>query len=126
MARIFVIDGDPARQFFLQDTLESAGHKVSSVADAQSAVEQWDEFQPDLVVTDLLLPDQNGIEKLKDLHRRSPGLPVIAVSGSDHDRSGNYLRVAASLGAPHTLAKPFAGPALLRAIRQALPAGAWV
>ena len=67
----------------------------------------------DLVVTDILMPEKEGIETIIDLKTLNPGQKIIAISGGGRDRYQGYLQTASELGADDTLAKPFTGEALL-------------
>ena len=77
----------------------------------------------DLVITDLVMPEQEGLETLRRLRVERPNLPVIAISGAF---GGSFLETASRLGATATLAKPIDPETLLRAVRKALapPGGA--
>jgi CheY-like chemotaxis protein len=119
MAHILVIDDDAAIRAAISFTLGSAGHTVSLAADGRHALALLRARPVDLVLTDLVMPEQDGIETIMALRHVFPALPVIAMSGA-LPNAGLYLEIAASLGVRQTLAKPFAPDGLLRAIDQIL------
>ena len=115
--RILVIDDDDAVRGLLRNILSSAGYIVLEAGDGKAGLAQLDGAPIDLVVTDLVMPEQEGLEILRKLHAQRPGLPVIAVSGAF---DGSFLRVARCFGAVDALAKPVDSDALLRAVQLAL------
>lgn len=116
---IMVIEDDPQFGHFLREFLESKNYVVHLFDDGATALEQCATCKPDLVVTDVFVPNQDGIEIVKALLEVRPDLPIIAISGSS-DESFLYLRVTRTLGARATLEKPFAGPDLLDTIERLL------
>ena len=79
-----------------------------------------EQFVPDLLITDLLMPEKEGIELIQEVRRNHPKMPIIAISGAQTDKTGIYLKMAGSLGADYVLAKPFALKDLLNTVKQAL------
>jgi PAS domain S-box-containing protein len=120
---LLVIDDDPAVRGFLRQILAGAGYVVVEAADGKSGMSKIEPQAVDLVITDLVMPEQEGLETLQRLRVERPNLPVIAISGAF---GGCYLKTARRLGAAATLAKPIDPEALLRAVREALapPGGA--
>jgi len=121
MAKILVIDDDDQLRDLLIRVLERADHEVRGADNGRSGERECREFAPDLVVTDIVMPEQEGIETIMSLRRHTPGLPIIAMSGGAMYGSGEYLDIARRLGAS-TLRKPFLPQDLLDAVRQALAA----
>ena len=74
----------------------------------------------DLVITDLVMPDIDGLEVIMELVRRDKQVRIIAISGGGEDRGVEYLRVAQKLGAKLTLSKPFGNEEFLEAVSRAL------
>jgi CheY-like chemotaxis protein len=74
----------------------------------------------DIVITDIIMPDKEGIETMTDIMQDFPDVPIIAISGGSLQGLGSYLPTAAALGAFATLQKPFRGEELLRLIEAAL------
>jgi CheY-like chemotaxis protein len=116
-ARVLVIDDDHAVRGLLQQTLSEAGYEVSSAADGRAAMQLVAEQAFDLVLTDLIMPEQEGIETIRALRRDYPAVRIIAISGAAEEV---YLETAGILGAGVTLRKPIDRQVLLRAIRELL------
>jgi DNA-binding response OmpR family regulator len=109
MANILVIDDDDAVRRSIRRALELDGHSIVEAADGWQGLLRFGERTVDLVVTDILMPNREGIETIIELRRRSETLPIVAVSGGSltTDRDGVLLS-ADLLGASRVLAKPFA------------------
>lgn len=122
MARILIIDDDEAVRESLEAVTAAAGHDVRTAPDGCQGVAQHAAFRADVVVTDMVMPNQDGLETIVELRRRDPGLPIIAMSGGGRPMSASFFRAAPRVGADRTLAKPFAGATLLAAIDDLLRA----
>ena len=118
MAEILLIDDDDAFRGVVATTLRQAGHQVTEASDGRKGIAQFRSKPADLVITDLVMPRQEGIETILELRRDFPGLRIIAISGAAH--SPTYLRLADQLGATRTLAKPVPAETLLRAVEELL------
>ena len=114
---ILVVDDDPAIRSFLGRVLSGAGYRVLGAKDGKEAVQHVNISEVDLMITDLIMPEQEGLETIQILHRRRPGLKIIAISGKF---GGQFLRVAELFGAQATLTKPVLPDQLLEAVRQVL------
>jgi DNA-binding response OmpR family regulator len=119
MPRILLIDDDELLRGVLSKTLGHAGHTVIQAADGQQGVELARASIFDLVITDLVMPVQEGVETILVLRREQPKLPVIAISGG-LSNSKLYLDIAAKIGAKRILPKPFTPQDLLRQIEEVL------
>ena len=119
MANILVVDDhQPMRQLICL-LLESAGHTVVEAFNGHEARHKLQGEKFDLLITDILMPECDGIEIIMDLQRDQKDLPVIAITGMVTD-SELYLKVAKSLGAKATLVKPFSEKELFAATNEAL------
>src|SRR5262249_12139095 len=125
--RILVIDDarfvrDVVRQF-----LEAAGHEVLEAEDGEQAVQIYQRETPDLVISDVIMPNKDGIETLRELRQMNPGIKVIAISGGARSGNLDYLDGARKLGADAILPKPFSRALLLQVVNGVLappgPAG---
>jgi CheY-like chemotaxis protein len=122
MARILIIDDDPVIRSLVSTLLEALGHRVVEAIDGQAGVEAFGQGPIDLVVTDIVMPVQEGIATIGAIRRLSPGVPILAISGSNTvGRYGDYLHAAGVLGATATLAKPFSADSLIDIIDGLLP-----
>jgi len=118
MARILVIDDDADIRVLVEQTLQCAGHEVALAADGREGVEQYRANPADLVITDLYMPNQAGLETIVQLHKESPALHIIAICGKV--TAMPMLSAAQRLGAVAVLQKPFIGDELLTAVGKAL------
>jgi len=121
MAHVLVIDDDPLFREIAREMLLQADHTVT-LADDGSAVDRLDlEPPPDLAVVDMLMPERDGIETIKDLRGRWPGVKLIAVSAGSRGLEPNLLlRAARAMGADAGLEKPLESGSLLRLIESLL------
>ena len=119
MAQILLIDDDTMLRSVLAKALGHAGHTVIQAIDGQQGVELARAAQVDIVITDLLMPVQEGVETIIALKKERPGLPIIAMSGGVSN-SPLYLEIANKIGAKRILAKPFTPGELTTLIAQVL------
>ncbi len=120
MARILIIDDEPNLRSMLRRMLHQAGHQVSEASNGAEGIKLYKQDQPDLIITDILMPEKEGIETILALHRSDPDLPIIAISGGGRSGGADFLCIAEKLGARHTLSKPFRGDQLLGAVSESL------
>jgi len=120
MARILVVDDEEIIRFTLRQILEKAGHEVLEAANGQDALDSYEEHRVDLVITDIIMPEKEGIETIVELRQRQPDLRIIAVSGGGRTRTLDYLEIAERLGADGALAKPLNRQAVIDAVDKAL------
>jgi CheY-like chemotaxis protein len=116
LAHILLIDDEALVRQGLSLTLLEAGHSVDCAGNGEEGMRLLEARRPDLVVTDIVMPDQEGIETIIAIRRDNPDMPIIAISGGNAD----FLHAASALGATRILRKPFGGAALLRAIGECL------
>lgn len=119
MPHILLIDDDAMLRDVLATALVKAGHTVVQAEDGRQGVKLFRAAPADLVITDLVMPDSDGLEAIVALHREWPALPIIAMSG-DTAHASLYLSMATKLGARRALAKPFAAPELLQVVDELL------
>lgn len=119
MATILVIDDDAAVRRVLVRSLAAEGHEVLEAENGSSGLARFRERAPELVITDIVMPQTEGIETIREIRRAAPQVKILAISGSSPPNSGHYLDVAKKLGADVTLMKPIR-PAELRDVVAAL------
>lgn len=107
MARILLIDDDAVLRRVITLALEAAGHQVQGYENARKATQRLDEPYPDLIITDIVMPEMDGLEMLRKIRQLQPELPVLAISGGGSFEPAGYLSVAQSFGATAVLPKPF-------------------
>jgi CheY-like chemotaxis protein len=121
--RLLVIDDDDLVRATLRDILEEAGYDVLEAADGRQGLESFKRHRVDLVITDILMPEKEGIETILDLRRLSADVPIIAVSGGGATHNLEFLNYAEQFGANQVLPKPVTPSQICQAVRQALAAG---
>ena len=122
MASILVIDDNDLVRGFLRTALEGQGHTVSEASQGRAAFEYLRRSPVDLVLTDIYMPDCDGLEVIMTLRREFPSVRIIAISGGSGDR--NLLVAARQLGAQDVLEKPVNMADLLKSVATALGDGA--
>jgi DNA-binding NtrC family response regulator len=120
VARILLIDDEACIRRPLQLLLERAGHEVFSAANGVEAVRLWRESSGDLVITDIHMPEKDGLETILELRQLSPRTPILAMSGGHRNGRVDVLGDATQLGAFRTIAKPFALREMLQAVEELL------
>ena len=120
MAKILVVDDNNELREMTSRVLRNAGHIVTGATNGNEATRLVQDNTFDLVITDLVMPEKDGIETIMELHRKIPALKIIAMSGGGLIAPENYLVFAQQLGAAQTLAKPFPRDELLAAVDRVL------
>lgn len=117
MARVLLIEDDDTDRAILNRWLAKAGHEVAEAEDGKSGMKRCDALHPDVVVTDIFMPEADGIETTMRIVRSGWTKGVIAISGGGRMIGGAcYLRHAKILGAREALRKPVDREALLQAV----------
>lgn len=122
MSRILLVDDDDPFRHMLAITLTKMGHEVMEARDGREGLQLSAAEPPDIVITDLIMPEKEGLETIGTLRRTQPEVKIIAMSGGSRDTGIDYLSVAKRLGAMRTLEKPFLPEELAEAI-QAVTSG---
>jgi DNA-binding response OmpR family regulator len=104
---ILVVDDEGPICTLVQIALEQAGYQVEAVEDGFKASRKLRGQNYDLLITDLLMPDRDGLELIREARRDYPGMRIIAMSGGGKVGREHYLKIAKGMGADATLAKPF-------------------
>jgi two-component system KDP operon response regulator KdpE len=118
--RILVVDDEPQITRVLRTALTAQGYLVRTAADGEAALDLFGDWPPDLVVTDLSMPNMGGIELCRRIRARSPDVPVIVLSVKGEERTKVD---ALDAGADDYVVKPFGVDELLARIRAALRRG---
>ena len=120
MATILVIDDDSAIRMLVTRVLSSAGHTTMEAANGKEGVELAEMHRPELVITDVLMPEKEGIETMREILDSAPETKIIVISGGGLARNLTFLEVAKALGADESLAKPFRTIELLQTVERVL------
>ena len=107
MAKILLVDDDTLVRTSLSLALEDAGHAVVQAVNGDEGLDALAREMFDVVVLDILMPEREGIETIREIRKKWAALPVLAISGGDRTGWCDFLRMARELGANDALAKPF-------------------
>ena len=122
MTRILLIDDDNAVRRLLREMLQTGGHEVVDASNGEKALKLLHDHPCELVVTDIFMPDMDGLATLMELRKTRPEIRVIAISGGSPRVGTDMLVAAKRLGAVRTLAKPILRADLLKAVEEAMAA----
>ena len=116
MARILIMDDDPSVRTALKNLLQQDGYEVSVAPNALEGAKIYSTSPPDLIITDLLMPERDGIEALLELRSKYPTIKTIVISGD----APEFLPIVEDLGANRTIPKPFKNQDVLTAVQELL------
>ena len=119
MARILIVDDDDDSRLLLAGLLESDGYEVGQSAEGSDALKAQENAPFDVLITDIFMPEKDGLETIRDFHERHPQTRIIAMSGSA-GRRVDYLACSLEIGADRILRKPFEMTALKTALKEVL------
>ena len=120
MRRILIIDDEPQIRLLLKKMLEKEGFNVITASDGKEGMKLFNKEPFDLVITDIIMPEKEGIEIIQELRKNHPNLPIIAISGGGRNSSDSYLKMAKMFGANEIFEKPVEKQKLINAIKTAL------
>jgi len=121
MSRLILVEDDPQVRGMLSETLQQEGYEVVEAANGKEAVAIYRQKPADLVITDIIMPEQDGVETIHALRREFPEVKVIAISGGSANIRGDYLLgTANALGAVKTFNKPVDMNELLETVKEVL------
>lgn len=107
MARVLVVDDEPTIRHLLRCVLENTGHEVEEAQNGLEGIRLFRRQPADLVVTDIFMPEQEGLETIRELKRDFPNVKIIVVTGGDVVMEPeNLLKIAKALGAVRVMEKP--------------------
>ena len=118
MTRILLIEDEIELRTMMYRLLTRESYLVAEAEDGRSAIIMLAREPFDLVITDILMPETDGMEVIQTVRRLQPQTRILAMSGGGRNSSDLYLAMAARIGAHKVLAKPFAPEALLRMVRE--------
>ena len=120
MESILIIDDEPQIRSMIRLILERSGYTVIEASDGIEGIRLFREKPADLIITDLIMPNKDGIGLIIELKKEFPNVKIVAMSGGGLNRPEGYLRGAQKLGAACTLSKPINRHELLRAVKDTL------
>ena len=123
MSRVLVVDDDDAVRLSCCRALEDAGYQVESAVDGNKAIEVLRETPVDVMITDIIMPDKEGMELIMEVSRDFPDVKIIAISGGGRIDPADYIMAARGLGAARTFRKPFDLHELSAAVKDLIEEG---
>lgn len=120
MAHILVIDDEISIQNLFTQFLGSNGYNISAASDGREGMCLIKKKKPDLVITDVMMPEMDGLEVVREIRKMHPDLPIVAISGGMHGVQINFLSLAKKFGACRIFEKPVSLPTLLAAVQELL------
>ena len=123
MPSVLLVEDDDQLRALLKLVLISSGYDVWEASSGKGVERLYQQHHPDLVVTDLMMPEKDGLEVIMDLRRQDPKVKILAISGGGPRSPEIDLRMAQKLGAVSTLSKPFLDTEFVEAVRLVLEPG---
>lgn len=116
MAKILLVEDDDLVRDMLTQILQRASHQVMCATNGEEAAEYLQKNEPDIMVTDIIMPKKSGITLISEVKNRHPKMEIIAISGGGRLDPTGYLDLSETLGASVSFEKPIDNTALLMAI----------
>lgn len=120
MKQILIIDDEPDIRIMLKKMIERAGYEVEIAENGQVGMDLFSAGSFDMVITDILMPEKEGLEIIRDMKQISPGMKIIAISGGGRISAATYLESAGIFGADMVFEKPFRQAEITGAIKSLL------
>lgn len=120
MAHILIIDDEEQIRLMLRWWFENEGYTVTLAANGKEGIAAYQAKPADLIITDLIMPDKEGLETIIELKQANPEIKIIAISGGGRNTPHGYLEMAEQLGATKTFNKPIRKADLMAAVNQLL------
>ena len=120
MPRILVIDDEQYILLMLKKMLERAGFDVDIAINGEEGLRYYHKYPADLIITDIVMPEKEGLETIRELKSDNPNVKIIAISGGGRADSKEYLESARLFGAERIFSKPFKQAELLKAVQDML------
>ena len=118
--QILIVEDNEQLRSMLRLVLEDADYVVREAGNGREALKSYAETPADLILTDIVMPDSEGIEMIMKFKRAYPAVKIVAMSGGGQQSCDDYLDLASKLGANRTIAKPFSNSDILNLIREML------
>lgn len=122
MKKVLIIDDDILARATMALILECAGFDVVTAEDGKKGLSRMRKDEPDVIITDVVMPEKEGIETIREILAARPQAKIIAVSGGGRRNNMEFLRLAKVLGASEVLAKPFAPEDLIGCVSRCIEA----
>jgi DNA-binding response OmpR family regulator len=120
MQKILIIDDEPHILLMLKKMLERVGYEIEIATSGIEGIKLFKESGSDLVITDIIMPEKEGLETIREMRRIKSDLKIIAMSGGGKVSADNYLHIARIFGAAKSIAKPFTQKEMVSAVQSLL------
>jgi two-component system, chemotaxis family, chemotaxis protein CheY len=120
MTKMLIIDDDALVRTTLEYLLRDAGYEIATAEDGMRGMAMFRSEQPDLVITDIIMPEQEGIQTINEMRKAKPDAKIIAISGGGRIGNTDFLKIARVLGAMDVISKPFDPDELLAIVENCL------
>ena len=117
---ILIVDDDDMMRSFIRELLVINDFKITEAANGKLGLKEFRENTPDLVITDIIMPEMEGISFIRELRSHNKEIPIIAMTGNVHGRMEEFLDISSQLGADEILRKPIKSQQFLEAIERLL------
>lgn len=114
MSSVLIIDDEPMIQKLLGRFFEMEGYDVFKASNGKEGLDIYYEHHPDLIVTDILMPEKDGLETIMEVRKEDQNVKIIAISGGGVSDPDDYLKMAKAFGADRTISKPVLREDLLK------------
>ena len=118
-ALVLVVEDDDSLRPLLRRMLEKEGYSVEVATNGKEGIKKAEELKPDLLITDIMMPEMNGIAAIMELKNEHPDIKIIAMSGGGAI-PGDHLEIASKLGVHSVFAKPIRRKEFLKEVKKAL------
>ena len=120
MKRVLIIDDEVLARYTMKAILEEEGFEILEASNGQEGIDADKATPADLIITDIIMPEKEGIETIAEIRRERPDVKIIAISGGGKLKADIPLKLAQRMGATRVLAKPFGAADLIRTVRECL------
>ena len=118
MRKILIVDDEQLIREGLKIALEQEGYLVQIAEDGRDALKIMESYKPDVIVTDIIMPEKDGIELIINIRKTNKDMRIIAISGGGRISAKDHLRIASKLGADCIITKPFSAKELIARIEE--------
>lgn len=123
MGKVLVVDDEPYILLMIKKMLEQSGHEVDLASNGKEGLEMLNNKPFDILITDIVMPEKEGLETIREVRHKYPELKIIAISGGGRLDSNEYLEPARLFGAKRIIKKPFQKAEIINAVNELLQKG---
>lgn len=120
MKKILIIDDEHYILMMLKKMLERAGYEIELASNGNEGLDLFRKSPSDLVITDIIMPEKEGLETIREMKRIQPQMKIIAMSGGGKISAENYLETAKIFGASRIIEKPFTQQTMVSSVKELL------